>query len=76
MILSCLRWLEHVEDEAQLANHMKDLLEADISSLEKELIIAVPDIITDHYHEVRLVLASKARFSHRVIAANGCRPLC
>jgi hypothetical protein len=50
LILSTLRWLDHVENEVSLVELLCQILQIELPDLQRELIAAVPEIVSDESH--------------------------
>jgi hypothetical protein len=60
MILSQLRWIDHLVHAQKLTKQLLDILEVCPNmDLQKEIVSAIPEIIDDTGHEVATIPACK-----------------
>lgn len=52
LILNQLRWLDFIEDSETLVQKLEDCLEICPVTIQRDIIICIPDIIEDEFHEV------------------------
>ena len=55
MILNHLRWLDHVVDASRMAAKLMEILGLVSVKVQKEMIVALPEMITDAQNQVRFV---------------------